>query len=48
MPIGLMCYYFAVMSVINAESADMPLREAHATLVAHAEERLPFQVESAS
>ena len=33
---------------IDAEIADMPLREAHATLVAHAEERLPFQVESAS
>ncbi|NQT92257.1 MAG: hypothetical protein HQ559_05815 [Lentisphaerae bacterium] len=33
---------------IDAEVSDMPLTEAHATLVAHAEGRLPFQVESAS
>ena len=33
---------------IDAEVADMPLREAHVALVAHAEGRLPFQVESAS
>jgi len=33
---------------IAAGIADMPLREAHATLVTHAGGRLPFQVESAS
>jgi len=33
---------------IDTEIADMPLREAHATLVAYAEGRLPFRVESAS
>jgi hypothetical protein len=33
---------------IDAEVPEMPLREAHAALVAHAEGRLPFQVELAS
>ncbi|MDA0322148.1 MAG: hypothetical protein O2923_05460 [Verrucomicrobia bacterium] len=33
---------------IAAEVSGMPLREAHAALVAHAEGRLPYQVQSAS
>ena len=33
---------------VNAEVSHMPLREAHATLVASAEDRLPFQVETSS
>jgi len=38
--------WLAAWPKINAEVADMPLREAHAALVAHAKGRLPFQVES--
>ena len=33
---------------IDAEVSGLPLREAHAAVVAHAEGLLPFQVESAS